>query len=74
MTAAAQSGYTALVLGAFGCGAFGHPPAEVARLFRCALADWGGEGRVREVVFCVIDDHNSRRAHNPRGNFAPFRE
>ncbi|KAJ7788078.1 hypothetical protein B0H14DRAFT_2950224 [Mycena olivaceomarginata] len=46
-----------LVLGAFGCGAFGNPPAEVAQLFRRVLlgrdGNRGGEflGCFDEVTF-----------------------
>jgi hypothetical protein len=29
-------------------------------------------GRFRVVVFAIIDDHNSRHAHNPQGNVLPF--
>jgi hypothetical protein len=24
------------------------------------------------VIFCILDDHNSGRNHNPEGNFRPF--
>ena len=37
LCAAARQGCTAVVLSAFGCGAFGNPPVEVALLFRKAL-------------------------------------
>ncbi|WP_455138843.1 TIGR02452 family protein [Thermophilibacter sp.] len=40
-----------LVLGAFGCGAFGGDPAVMAETFRAELA--GGAHGVREVVFAV---------------------
>ncbi|CAK5270250.1 unnamed protein product [Mycena citricolor] len=56
--AAASQGCRRLVLGAFGCGAFGNPPNEVALLFRRALL--GREGRASEfagsfdeVVFAI---------------------
>ena len=62
-----------LVLGAFGCGAYGNPPAVVAELFRDALASAEAAG-LSEVVFCILDDHNTHKEHNPRGNFVPFME
>jgi len=48
-----------LVLGAFGCGAFGNPPMEVAQLFRRVLlgreGNRGGEfaGYFDEVTFAI---------------------
>eukprot|EP00969_Alexandrium_andersonii_P169212 7480667-Alexandrium_andersonii.AAC.1 len=32
------------------------------------------ETYLKEVVFCIIEDHNSRQWRNPRGNLAPFQE
>ncbi|KAJ7765555.1 hypothetical protein B0H14DRAFT_2970744, partial [Mycena olivaceomarginata] len=57
--AAAAQGCRRLVLGAFGCGAFGNPPAEVAKLFRRVLlgrdGNGGGEflGCFDEVTFAI---------------------
>ena len=34
--------HTTLILGALGCGAYGHPPEEVAPLFRAAIERYGG--------------------------------
>ena len=31
-------------------------------------------GFYKTIVFAIIDDHNSRKAHNPNGNFLPFAE
>ncbi|KAF8208270.1 hypothetical protein K438DRAFT_1813712 [Mycena galopus ATCC 62051] len=42
--AAVAQGCRRLVLGAFGCGAFGNPPAEVAELFRRVLLGRNGSG------------------------------
>jgi len=60
---------TAAVLSAFGCGAFRNPPEVVAQMFSEALA----ESHVKEVVFCIFDDHNAKLRHNPAGNLYPFR-
>lgn len=46
----------ALVLGAWGCGAFGHPPEEVAMLFRGALQRHAA--RFRVVRFAVLSTHD----------------
>ena len=61
-----------LVLGAFGCGAFRNPPAHVAELFAEVLREDEFDGRFRVIVFAILDDHNSRRPHNPEGNVLPF--
>lgn len=74
-------GHDALVLSAFGCGAFHNPPALVAKLFQVCLilklkdvilSDTGLYGNYRKVVFAILDDHNSYQLHNPDGNYAPF--
>lgn len=60
----------ACIFSAFGCGAFGNPPEEVASLFKEELRNSG----LKQVSFCIFNDHNSGRRHNPRGNFTPFQE
>lgn len=59
--------YSALVLGAWGCGAFGNDPARTARDFHAALA---GEfnGAFVQVVFAIADWSPERRF------LAPFRD
>jgi len=72
MEAAEQSKCQALVLSAFGCGAFANPPDVVAGLFAQALCrPWSC---LERVVFCILDDHNAGYRHNPRGNLRPFAE
>lgn len=51
LAAAHEDGADALVLGAWGCGAFGNEPERVASAFADALADIGGA--VPRVVFAV---------------------
>lgn len=58
------------IFSAFGCGAFANPPDAVARMFEDALR----RAELEEVVFCIIEDHNTRREHNPYGNVMPFRQ
>ena len=60
----------AVVLSAFGCGAFQNPTEIVARLFAMELA----RSPLRLAVFCIRDDHNASHSHNPRGNVRPFEE
>ena len=67
---ARENGQRALVLSAFGCGAFHNPPRHVAELFRDELAAPEFRGAFGRVVFSIIDDHNARGA----GNVKPFRD
>lgn len=62
--------YSALVLGAWGCGAFHHDPARTARDFRSALE--GHSGAFAQVVFAIADWSAERRYLGPfREVFAP---
>ena len=60
-------GHDAIVLGAWGCGAFRNPPEHMASLFHEVLREPEFAGKYRIVRFAVIEDHNSRHS-----NFAPF--
>lgn len=54
-------GYTTLVLGAWGCGAFGNDPARTARNFREALeAEFAGS--FSEIVFAITNWSNKSRS------------
>ena len=64
--------HDALVLGAVGGGAFGSPPAHVADLFAEVFCEPEFDGCSGAVQFAMLDDHNSRKAHNPDGNVLPF--
>ena len=64
VAAAVQDGCEVLLLSAFGCGAYGNSPERVARLFRSELM----RHPFTKVVFCILDDHNSR------GNFNAFQD
>jgi uncharacterized protein (TIGR02452 family) len=68
--AAAENGHDALVLGAFGCGAFKCPAEAVARL----MGEVNQEYRsvFRRVVIAIYDDHNSFNAVNVNGLVLPF--
>jgi hypothetical protein len=68
--AAMNCGCKAVVVSAFGCGAFKHPPNEVAKIFREEIKKAGGAMPL--VFFAILDDHNTRKEHNPDGNFQPF--
>ena len=68
MAAAVAEKHPAVVLGAFGCGAFGNPPADVARLFAEVLASDEFRGALELVVFAIVDPKQA-----DRGNIPTFR-
>ena len=65
---AAKNGHRQLVLGAFGCGAFGNPSGEVARMWKSVLeeAEFSG-GWWQDIVFAVLDNDG-------RGNYQIFKD
>ena len=64
-------GYSTLVLGAWGCGAFGNDPHRTARDFRHAL-ETDFSGAFSEVVFAISDRSPERKTLGPfRDTFAP---
>jgi uncharacterized protein (TIGR02452 family) len=63
-------GTTGLVLGAWGCGAFGNDPAQTARDFRSALE--ARAGAFSQVVFAIADWSSERRFLGPfAAEFSP---
>ncbi|NGX26671.1 MAG: hypothetical protein K940chlam6_00596 [Chlamydiae bacterium] len=70
---AAQEGNEAVVFTAFGCGAFQNVPEIMAKIYKDVLES-KFKGVFKNVTFAVIDDHNTKKPHNPRGNFQPFHE
>lgn len=53
-------GHDSLVLGAWGCGAFGNPPEQIAQLFIDVLNEDEFRGRYKDIRFAIIEDHNSK--------------
>lgn len=53
-------GHDSLVLGAWGCGAFGNPPEQMAQLFIDVLNEDEFRGRYKDIRFAIIEDHNSK--------------
>ena len=51
---AVEHGYEAIVLGAFGCGAFGNSITDVAQIFRKVLFDEGLRYHFEKVTFAVF--------------------
>lgn len=64
LAVAAAYGYDTLVLGAWGCGAFGNDPERTARDFRAALEGPAGHA-FRHVVFAIADWSAERRFLGP---------
>jgi len=64
LSIASARGHTALVLGAWGCGAFGNDPHRTAVDFRQAL-EYTLEGLFDDVVFAIADWSPQRRYLGP---------
>ena len=71
---AGKYNHDCLILGAFGCGAFGNPPNHIAKLFKEVFSENEFFNIFRIVVFAIFEDHNSGKEHNPNGNVLPFLE
>lgn len=65
-----EHGKDALILGAFGCGAYRLPPDAVAALFREVMNEPEFAGKFRLVVFAILE--GSCKPNGPSGKFAPF--
>ena len=61
------TGFPSIILGAFGCGAFGNPPGAVARIFVEQLQSPEFLGASQRVVFAIIDPQED-------GNLKVFRK
>ncbi len=68
------NGHDAIVLGAFGCGAFRNPPSHMAELFEEVINEPEFKNKYKKISFAILEDHNSRKEHNKDGNFKPFFE
>ena len=68
--AALAAGHDALVLGAFGCGAFRLRPDLVAELFRDVLLEPAFKNRFRAVTFAILEKPGPESGIH--GKFAPF--
>jgi uncharacterized protein (TIGR02452 family) len=64
LTVAAVHTESAIVLGAWGCGALGHEPGDVARLFRTAL-ETEFRGVFTHVIFAILDSSRDLRVIKP---------
>lgn len=48
-----------IILGAWGCGVFGNNPEKIAQYFKDAIITEGYSSLYENVVFAIINDHNS---------------
>ncbi|MBQ8287342.1 MAG: TIGR02452 family protein [Clostridia bacterium] len=67
-----EHGKDALVLGAFGCGAYRLPSSEVARQFRMVMEEPEFKNKFKLLVFAILE--KPRKPHGLDGMFAPFYE
>ena len=61
------SGFPNVILGAFGCGAYGNPARDTAEIFREQLKTPEFKGAFQEVIFAIIDPRGT-------GNRSTFAE
>ena len=71
---ALENGNDSLVLSAFGCGAYGTPPEQMAMLFADVLASEEYQGLFKVIHFAIIDLPSTNGQHNPNGNIVPFKK
>ncbi|NBN95760.1 MAG: TIGR02452 family protein, partial [Verrucomicrobia bacterium] len=64
LTVAQTHGHDSLVLGAWGCGAFGNDGNQVAALFRWAL-EVDFKGAFKEVTFAIVDTSPEKKFIGP---------
>ena len=69
LDAALAHGHTSLVLGAFGCGAFGNPPADVAAAFARVARSAEFRGSFSLLAFAIVDPKAT-----DAGNLVTFRD
>ncbi|UJR06729.1 hypothetical protein I4U23_011018 [Adineta vaga] len=67
-----QHGHNCLILSALGCGAFKNPPEHIALIFKSVIIQYAGF--FQNIIFSIIDDHNTGNQMNPNGNFLPFQK
>lgn len=67
LSVAAHLGYRVLVLGAFGCGAFGNDPNIVSELFRSCIEQYCpppfGVSRDFQIIYFAVLDHSEQQAN-----------
>ena len=67
-------GHDALILGAWGCGAFRNPPRHIARLFHDVMREDEFRDRFAKIVFAIIERKGVDDRPHSRGNLRAFQE
>jgi uncharacterized protein (TIGR02452 family) len=62
MMAAAMEGFEVLVLGAFGCGAFGNNPKDVAEIIKCLINKPCFQGVFTDIILPIGTEDSNRKA------------
>lgn len=55
---AIQEGYDAIVLGAYGCGAFGNDSKDVSKMFKDVLVNEGLQNYFKKITFAIFSPRN----------------
>jgi ADP-ribosyl-[dinitrogen reductase] hydrolase len=71
---ALNHGHDAIVLGAWGCGAFKNPPQHIAKMFHQIMDEAEFRNRFKKIVFAIIDRKKIDISNAKVGNFLPFQE
>ena len=66
--------HDSLVLSALGCGAFGNPPAHIAKLFHQVIEEDEFKNKFKLIDFAILDGYKTGLQHNPEGNLLPFQK
>lgn len=69
---ALRHGHDALVLGAWGCGAFKNPPEHIAQLFHEVMNEDEFRNQFKKIVFAVIDRKGIDKMADKKGNLETF--
>ncbi len=70
---AEAKGHDSIVLIPLGCGAFCNPPKHVSEILMELITEEFPHS-FKEIHISIIDDHNTGKTHNRRGNYIEFKE
>ena len=69
---AIKHNHRCVILSAFGSGSYENPPQHIAKLFKYVINKKQYKKYFKMIVFAIIDDKNTGKAHNPKGNVIPY--